>query len=307
MFDYAKYLAAKELIDIKSVNINVWQVFVDAMAERPGHQLEILEMGGGIGTMLKRIASLPLKKDVAYTMLEIESENVAHFLANVNEWLTDAGYRKLPDEISGKQCWMNENGRSIRVSVIHQDIHDIISGQNHESEWDVLIAQAFLDLFDLEIFLPQILGLLRPDGLFYFPINFDGITSFLPTLDPDLDTLVSKFYHSSMDARAQHPELRGRSQSGRHLLSQLSQLPVKLLGAGGSDWLVYPSDGKYEAYEHYFLLQILEFVESELEKSNEISSKVALQWMQKRKAELAEGVLIYMTHQIDVIGAKKPI
>ncbi len=309
-FDYAKYLAAKELIDLRSINPGVWQTFVDAMRERAGRQVKILEVGGGIGTMLKRLSSLGLDKDIAYTLLEIETENVAYFQSHVGEWLSKVGYHLRHDHQGKgndviKEQWVNEAGQAISIEVIHRDIEDVISAGKHDGKWDVLIAQAFLDLFDLETFLPRLLRLLTADGLFYFPINFDGITSFLPTYDPDLDALVERIYHDSMDARAKRPVFKGRSKSGRHLLTQLSFLPVSLLGVGGSDWLIYPRGGKYAADERYFLSQILGFVEGELEKSNAISSELADQWIQKRRQELAAGILIYMAHQIDVSGVKK--
>lgn len=309
-FEYARYLAAKESIDLRSVNTRVWDVFVDVLtskASKTASQLEILEVGGGIGTMLKRLAPLSLGRQIMYTLLEIETENVAHFKTHVDGWLSEVGYQKISDTSLGKPTWKNDNGQSISVTVLHQDIHEVIDSRKYDAQWDVLIAQAFLDMFDLEIFLGQILGLLKEDGLFYFPINFDGITSFLPTLDPELDALVEKIYHNSMDARAGQPRLRGHSQSGRHLLTELSRQPATLLGAGGSDWLVFPQNGQYHADEYYFISQILNFMEEELEKSNEIAPEVADGWMKKRRMELAAGKLIYMAHQIDVAGVRKPL
>jgi len=43
-------------------------------------------------------------------------------------------------------------------------------------KWDVLIAHAFLDLMDISAPLPMLLSLLKPGGLFYSTIQFDGAT-----------------------------------------------------------------------------------------------------------------------------------
>jgi hypothetical protein len=157
-------------------------------------------------------------------------------------------------------------------------------------------------MFDIEQILPDILGLLVETGIFYFPINFDGITSFMPALDTRLDRLVEDIYHDSMDARAGNPEIKGHSQSGRLLLSELARLGHGILEAGASDWIVYPRNSLYRDADQYFLSQMLRFVQGEISKSNVIDKKEAMSWIRSREKQLENGVLMFMAHQIDVLG-----
>ena len=59
--------------------------------------------------------------------------------------------------------------------------------------------------------LPDLLALLRPGGMFYFTINFDGLTALEPQVDPDLDERVIRLYHQTMDER----RVDGRPAGGR--------------------------------------------------------------------------------------------
>ena len=96
--------------------------------------------------------------------------------------------------------------------------------------------------------------------LAWLTVNFDGVTSLEPLLDPDLDARIERLYHRSMDTRPSG----GDSQAGRHLFKHLSQVGAEILSAGSSDWVVYPVDGQYPDDEAYFLQFILHFFEENL-------------------------------------------
>ncbi|MFK7847373.1 MAG: hypothetical protein AB8G77_18925 [Rhodothermales bacterium] len=302
VFNYARYLASKEPVDERSLNRNVWDAFAKALSayepQSDDSPVKILEVGAGIGATFRRIANLPAKQHLTYTLLDLEAVNLDYFKGHANSWMRMIGYVRLSEE---RLVWKNEAGRVIEVELVLADIHDYLSESN-ASLWDIVVGQAFLDLFDLETFLPALFRLIAPGGLFYFPINFDGITSFLPSLEPSLDDRVEDVYHSSMDARALKPGVRGRSQSGRHLLSELMKLELHTLEVGSSDWIVYPRQGEYAGDEAYFLQQILQFVKNELSKSNEVSPEEAKYWVRTRLNQLQKRKLIYLAHQIDVFG-----
>ena len=73
--------------------------------------------------------------------------------------------------------------------------------------------------------------------------------------DEALDAQIVELYHRSMDARP----TGGDSRTGRHLLTELQKMGVRILAAGSSDWVVLAQDGKYPADEGYFLKFILHF------------------------------------------------
>ncbi len=301
-FNYARYLAAKEPVDERSLNRNVWDAFTNALSlyepQMGGEGINFLEVGAGIGATFRRIANLPLKQPFIYTLLDLEAVNLDYFQDHVDGWLQSIGYSRLSEE---QLKWKNTAGRVIEVELVLADIHDFIKTNNGE-RWDIVVGQAFLDLFDLETFLPGLFSLIAPSGLFYFPINFDGITSFLPSLESSIDDRVENIYHSSMDARSSKPSVKGRSQSGRHLLSVLTKLEIEHIEAGSSDWIVYPGKRGYAGDEGYFLQQILRFVKNELSKSKLISADEAEHWIASRVNQLKKSELIYLAHQIDVFG-----
>ena len=74
-------------------------------------------------------------------------------------------------------------------------------GGENRHRFDLIIAHALLDLLHLPAALPVLLQMVRPAGLFYFSINFDGATLFLPEIDPELDAQIEALYHRSMDTR----------------------------------------------------------------------------------------------------------
>ncbi len=127
--------------------------------------LRILEIGGGIGTMLERVIAWGLfdgrTGPIRYTILDADSANTATAHARL------AG-ADLP----------------VDLAIMTADVLDYANSIANQGQSDLLIAHAFLDLLDLPTALPQLVGLLRPGGLLYATINFDGVTLFEPTLDP---------------------------------------------------------------------------------------------------------------------------
>lgn len=154
---------------------------------------------------------------------------------------------------------------------------------------DLVVAQAFLDLVDLDDALAAIGDALAPGGLLYAPITFDGVTCFQPD-HPD-DEAVERAYHAAIDAQP------GRdSRAGRHLLDRLRGRD--LLAVDSADWIVRPRDGSYPADESSFLSRILTFVEDALAEADVDGSD----WLATRRAQLAAGELTYVAHQYDLLA-----
>ena len=68
------------------------------------------------------------------------------------------------------------------------DLYEFAAREENRQRFDLLIAHALLDLLHLPAALPSLLGMLRPGGLFYFSINFDGASLFLPGAGEALST-----------------------------------------------------------------------------------------------------------------------
>jgi SAM-dependent methyltransferase len=178
---------------------------------------------------------------------------------------------------------------------------DAFLDQNGGRRWDLIIANAFLDLVDTRAALSRLRDVLRPGGLMYLTINFDGVTAFEPAIEPELDERLIALYHRSMDERSKDGKPSGDSRTGRHLFSWAQQAGLSLLAAGGSDWLVYPRGGTYPGDEAYFLGFILHFFEDSLSSRPEIATAELAGWLAARRAQLERGELIYMAHQFDFL------
>jgi SAM-dependent methyltransferase len=215
-----------------------------ARAAGERHPLRVAEVGAGIGTMVERALEwglFPAGAGVEYVALDAETENAQTAqarLANLPAWLT--------------------------VCVEVGDLHAWAREAAHARRFDLLIANAVLDLLDLDAALPTLAGVLRPGGLAWFTLNFDGATLFEPALDPDFDAAVEAAYHHTMDERETGKGPSGGSRTGRRLFGALRAAGFSVLAAGASDWVVHGRPGGYPGDEAYFLHHILHFVEGAL-------------------------------------------
>ena len=276
-FSFPRYLAAKKSVDDRALNRLVWDRLADEIATR-NSALDVLEIGAGIGTMAERVAEWGLLTNGHYTALDSEAENVAAARARLGEGKGD-----------------------LRLSLEQADVFEFAARPDQQQRYDLLIAHAVLDLFDIPRALPRLLSVLKPGGLCYFTINFDGATIFEPVIEPVLDAQIETLYHRSMDERITDGQPSGDSRSGRHLFHLLPSAGVEVLAAGSSDWVVFGS-GDYPDDEAYFLHCILHFVESTLTGHPELEKKAFAQWMSKRRRQIAAGELVYIAHQMDFVG-----
>jgi hypothetical protein len=172
-----------------------------------------------------------------------------------------------------------------------------------QQRWDLLIAHAVLDLTDVVATLPKLFGLLAPGGLFYFSINFDGVTVLQPTIDAVFEAKIERLYHQTMDERVINGRLSGDSQTGRHLFHQLREAGSTILAAGGSDWVVFSGEnGAYPADEAYFLHCIIHTLHGALAGHPELDTVAFDQWIAQRHTQVETGELVYIAHQLDFLG-----
>jgi len=305
-FSFPRYLTAKKSLDDRSLNRGVWQILHQELSnlgkETP---LQVLEIGAGIGTMVERAVDWGLLGNAYYTAVENQPELVAYAEEYLQSWSSKQGY-----EISrmGKEYLeITHPDGIVCVDFKPVDVFDYIHDWQKQPEkslkrWDLLIAHAFMDLVPIERALGDLCNTLSEEGIFYFSLNFDGMTIFEPEIDPILDKMIEILYHQTMDERFVDGALTGGSRSGRKLLNQLSSSGAQVLAAGASDWLVYPINGRYPFDEAYFLHHILYFIESELKNHPELDPEQLKNWIHQRKRQVDAGELVYIAHQLDILG-----
>ena len=291
-YSFPHYLLSKQSVDDRALNKDVVNALRIHMAPEP---VSVIEVGAGIGTMLKRLIEWRVVCAGEYVMVDEMAENIEYARGWIPHWAAEAG---LSVERTGEnRLLLRDQTREIRIRLECTDVFDFT--QRNKSPADLLIAHAFLDLLPMPESLEELFSLTK--GLAWLTINFDGMSALEPVVDRALDATLERLYHESMDRRP----TGGDSQSGRHLFGHLQCLGADVLAAGASDWVVYAKDGNYTADEKYFLQFILHFFESSLRGCDGLEAGTFERWLAKRHEQVECGELVYIAHQMDFLVRKK--
>ncbi|MFZ5809965.1 MAG: class I SAM-dependent methyltransferase [Chloroflexota bacterium] len=299
---FIRYLASKKEIDDRSLNAAVWQKLVEILP--PGSSempLRVLEVGAGIGTMMERLMERGVVPYAVYTALDAQAELLQAGQCRLIEW---AQPRNLSVQIAENRLALHGDRLDVQVRFVAQDLFHWLKEDQPPGGYDLLIAHAFLDLVDLDETLPPLFQQLRPGGVFYFTLTFDGLTVLEPPIEPEFDGMVIAGYHQTMDERIVDGRRSGGSASGRKLFAAVERAGGILLQAGASDWVVFPKAGKYEQAEIIFLRAILDMIAGALQGHPALDKPRFQDWMQTRYRQLEKGELIYIAHQLDMVGIK---
>jgi len=282
------YLRAKQAVDSRSRNQRVWNRFLQEL-EGGFRPKTVLDLGAGSGAFLALILSETGLRDFDYIPLD-----------------ADGGLLKALME--GQQDSILKE-RNIRIQPQEARLETFL--QQNTDRFDLILTNAFLDLVHLKSVADPLFGLLNPGGLFYSTLLFDGVTTFLPELDPPVDQQVEALYHASMVTSGQ-----SGYKAGRTLLALLMNSPLTILEAGSSDWAIVPRNGQYESSEEALLRSILDFHKEvllrelsaisggSLAPEKTLSEAVIQDWLRKRNSQFDEGRLALLTHQWDMLAIK---
>lgn len=299
--DFIRYLAAKKGLDDRSLNRQVWESLMRTVQGRgDSSPLRVLEVGCGIGTMVERLLDWGLLTRAAYTGIDVEAELLRAAAVRLHGY---AAARQAGLAVkSGGAMLFSTPTQNVRVTFEAIDLGDFLDREQGNPAWDLLVAHAFLDLIDLGDTLPRLLSRLAPGGLFYFSLNFDGATILEPPIDPDLDALIAARYHHTMDTRRCRDRLSGSSCTGRRLLGHLKAAGARVVAAGSSDWVVFPGPEGYPNDEGYFLHFIIDTIDRALRRHPELDRGRFQAWIAERHRQIDAQELIYIAHQLDVMG-----
>lgn len=290
-YSFPHYLLAKQTVDDRALN----RVVLDALREAiaPLTQISIYEVGGGIGTMLARLLRWNLLPPlVNYTLVDEMPENIAFARQWLPQWAAQNGF----DAQAQGDDWILATPRSrVAVKLVLSDVFDFIGSAPPAA--DLLIAHAFLDLLPLPASLAALFSLLKPGAHAWLTVNFDGVTSLEPLVNPALDAHIEACYHQTMDERPSG----GDSFTGRRLFGHLAKSGGLLVSAGASDWVVYPVQGQYPAEEAYFLRFILHFFEESLTDHPALDPAAFSGWLAARRHQVDRAELVYIAHQMDFL------
>jgi len=289
---FRRYLRAKRTVDDRAIDRRLLGTLGRRLRERAAGDgpLRVLEVGAGIGTMPARLLeweTLP-EGEIRYEAVDVDPDAVGAVGPYLREWAEGR-----PIAVSGTDPIVLE-GPARRVELRAVAAEAVAHASGTAGQWDLLIGAALLDIIDLDG-LDRLVRALSSGGLYYFPITFDGGTRFRPG-HPD-DRAVERAYHAHMDAKP-----GGDSRAGGAAVERLRETAgVRLLGVAGSDWVVRPVDGGYPDDEAYFLEHILDTIEDAVGEMVDGTEPLD-RWLTDRREQLADGELLYVTHQLDILG-----
>ena len=195
--DYARYLAAKTTVDDRALNRHVLAELRHLM---PAGAPQVLEVGAGLGTMVARLMDWGVVGAGEYILLDADRQLLDCSRRWLCDWAAARGLRSdlLPDGL---------RVGDLRVRLVRAELGRYL--QAHQgAPADVLIANAVLDLVDVPAVLPGLLRLLVPGGVYWFTINYDGESIFVP--GHPHDDQIMQAYHRDMDERFRYGRRRGK-------------------------------------------------------------------------------------------------
>lgn len=247
-YSFRRYLTAKTTVDDRALHgpteARLEAELADVSAARDrATPVRVLEVGAGVGTTLPRLLARDrLPGRVHYTMLDREAANVEHARERLRAWgdRPDTPVDRAEPDDPADDLRLSHDDGIVTVRFVTADAFEFAADRGVDAPgYDLLLAQAFLDLIDLDTDLPRLFSVVADGGLVYAPITFDGETVFEPTPADLRDDAVLDLYHATMDA----PDRPGSSTTGRELLTALPACGCGILSAGASDWVVYPQGG----------------------------------------------------------------
>jgi len=286
-----RYLESKRSVDARS---RAPRVRDRLLAELPADP-EILEAGCGTGVTVPQLLSWGIDAG-QYRGIDTD-ERIVSFARRVRpaalRWAGHDVTATSAAALSDADRPTADTDFAVADLAVTFETGDALDALESNAGVDLVVAQSFADLVPLPRFVSAIESALRPGGLAYLPLTFDGGTIFQP--DHPADEAVERAYHAAMD------DAPGRDvRAGRHLAHRFGNGDGELLAMASSDWVVRPRGGGYAADERYFLAQILGFVEETLSESGEAPAQFD-SWLSTRRAQLDAGTLLYVAHQYDLL------
>lgn len=263
-----RYLESKRTVDDRALSPRVRDRLLELLPSSP----HILDAGAGTGSTVARLVGWGITAGTYWGV-------------DVSERVLDYARERRQEALGGAPTAHGFRVQDLDVRFEPGNALTAFEG----AEADLVVAQSFLDLVDLDEALAAFERALHPGGLLYAPLTFDGETIFQP--DHPADDEIVPAYHDHLE---QHPDRDSRA--GRHVLDRLREADGTIEAVAASDWIVRPIDGDYPADERYFVECILDFVAEGVDDHPEAEG-----WLADRRGQLAAGGLTYVAHQYDLL------
>src|ERR1041384_6114469 len=108
-YSFPHYLLSKQTVDDRALNKDVLNALRVNLALQP---ITIIEVGGGIGTMLKRLIQWGILCNGDYILVDAMEANIAYAREWIPQWATEAGLRV--ERFGLNQLRICDQGRDVR-------------------------------------------------------------------------------------------------------------------------------------------------------------------------------------------------
>ena len=87
-YSFARYLLSKQSVDDRALNKDVFHAMKASLPEAP---IRIIEVGAGIGTMVRRLVRWDVLHKADYVLVDKLAENIEYASAWIPQWAEAAG------------------------------------------------------------------------------------------------------------------------------------------------------------------------------------------------------------------------
>ncbi|MGR9071929.1 MAG: methyltransferase domain-containing protein [Gammaproteobacteria bacterium] len=298
MSDLAGFLEAKFELDERSLNPEVRQSLIDAARGlvRP----KILDVGTGTGAMLKRLIRWLPDSSLSLTALDRDPGLLKIAEDGVSNILNSSGFRRTGP---GRYVPDGESGREIETAFFCADLSDFEVGSG---TFDLIAAHAIMDLVPLPQAVDSFYSLLKPGGLFYATIHYDGETVLFPGYgDAEFEKTLLAAYDVSMERRTVEGLPTGGAFCGRRLYRSLADRGFEIQVYGSSDWNATPKHKAYRGGDGEVIFRLLQWMAGEAGRCPGIDPEALKLWLSDRTKRLENAELGVIIRNLDIL-ARRP-
>lgn len=294
---YRDYLDFKFALDERSLNPDVREAFLSSLRNRPA--LSVLDMGTGCGASLWRLLNADFDSDLEVTAIDLDADllDVAFKRAVVL-----LGARDFKVSTGRHSIRAAREGRGIAVDFVKADLTDF--GRDRPGRFDVVMAHAAMDPLPVELMVKRVAGWLRPRGVFYASLNYDGGTTLFPQYaDHATEDLILAVYDAAME-RQVAGQFCGGARCGRRVFKAVRETGFDILAYGASDYSLTPFHGRYRDGDSLCLASLLDLIRDEAERSGRVGPEALDVWYRCRQKQIEAGQLGLIAHQLDILAEK---
>jgi SAM-dependent methyltransferase len=297
---FRDYLDVKTALDERSLNPVVRTVFLDTLRGR--EWLTCLDLGTGTGASLWRLLNAELSAGLAITAVDRDPVLLDIAFKRTTVLLRARGFTVSTPAAGSIRA--RRGTCHIAIDFIAADLQHF-NPVKDAGRFDAVIAHQVMDLLPPRTMAERIAGWLRPRGVFYATLNYEGETALFPVYrEVELEDRILAVYDASMEKRRVWDQASGGARSGRRLYGALLENGFAPLAYGSSDWNLAPLRRAYLDRDDLCLIALLDMIRDEATQSGEFSGKALDLWYRDRLHKLENGELGLIVHQIDLLAEK---